>query len=394
MRQFLHAAQCASTVETSISSRCYVKSFPLLMSQPTDLTTIQIKSSPTASLNLTWGESDSTFKLSSTPNRDLESGELLVKNLMFSNDPSQRSWIQKGAIEEALYSKPIREGQNMESFAVYQVLKSNNDKYKQGELLVGMTYWGDNVIIPGNFVQNTIDPESPLPLTAHLDFLGITGLTAYVGLFDVANLKASDVLVVSGAAGATGAVVVQIAKHVIGAKKVIGIAGGKTKCDYVKSLGADECVDYRDPNFFLSMKQALGEDKECDVFFDGVGGSILDQMLILTKRHGQVIACGAIAGYNDSSKFAIKGWPLIITRRLNVKGYIILDYLKDAKSIGMKLISYVQDGKIKIDNDSFELVDLTKEKDALKKIPLVFNTLFTGEKKFGKLITQIAEPKL
>lgn len=359
---------------------------------PSTSKVLYVNQSPVKEMNLDLNADDATFKLKSVPIEPLKDGQLLVKSLYFSNDPSQRAWIQKGIPPAAMYVDPIKQGENMKSIAVVQIIESTSKSYAKGEVVVCQTLWSDYAVIPEAAVFNKVDVDAGLPLTAYLDFIGITGLTAYYGLTDVASVKASDVVVVSAAAGATGSMAVQIAKHVIGCKKVIGIAGGPSKCEFVKSIGADECVDYKDPNLFANMVKALGEDKEADVFFDGVGGKILDMMLLLTKRHGQVLACGSIAGYNDSSASNVSAWGLITVRRLIVKGFIVLDFLPKAAEAVPKLLEYFKQGKITSTDDSISLVDLSGKSDAVEQIPLAFNKLFNGEKQVGKLITKLADP--
>lgn len=360
---------------------------------PPNTTTIHVKNSPDAEMVTKFGTPESTFEMKVEPLRELKQGELLVRNLYLSNDPTQRVWIAKDIPEEALYVEPIRAGDPMKAYAVVQVLKSNDPKFKQGDLLSSLTYWGDNVIIPSSYSNAKIYKFLGYPLSAYVDIVGGTGLTAYFSMFEVHKLKKSDVLVVSGAAGATGSMVVQLAKKVIGARKVIGIAGGEAKCNFVKSLGADECVDYRSKDFAGDMKKALGEDKECDVFFDGVGGEILEQMMLLTKKHGTIIACGSVSGYNDQDKLAIRTWGLITTRRLNVKGFIVIDYLHKAMSAVLWLTWWLKRGYIKYDPSNLEIDDLSDDKNSLEKLPVVLNKLFNGQKKNGKLVTKLADPQ-
>ncbi|CAH6720446.1 uncharacterized membrane protein [[Candida] jaroonii] len=362
------------------------------MSLPTKSTLVAVNEPPTYEINATFDQPESTFKIVEKEIGELQDGQLLVKNLYLSNDPTQRGWITKNPNREAMYVEPIGANDIMRSYGLVEVLDSKSETHKVGDIYMGTTYWGDNVVVPALFLSLKVDKSVPLPLTAYVDWVGGTGLTAYFGLYDVAQLKKEDVLVVSGAAGATGAMVVQIAKHLIGAKKIIGIAGGQEKCDFVKSIGADECVDYRSKDFSGDMKKALGEDQECDVYFDGVGGEILDQMFSFVKRRtGVVVACGAIAGYNDSSKLWVKNWGHIITRRLNVKGFIVTDYLGEAQKAIQAIVGGVKAGKIKVDN-TLHLEDLSKESEPLKQLPTIYNKLFNGEKKAGKLLTKLADP--
>ncbi|EGV64317.1 hypothetical protein CANTEDRAFT_114027 [Yamadazyma tenuis ATCC 10573] len=353
---------------------------------------LYVHKNPVKEMDLDVDSPNATFKIRSTDLPALKDGQVLVKNLMFSNDPSQRAWIQKDIPAESMYVAPIRQGQAMSTLALSQVVESNNKGFSAGDLVRCSTSWSDYAVVDQQSLFDKIPENSGFSLDSYLDILGFTSLTAWFGVYDVAQLKASDVLVVSGAAGATGSVVVQIAKNIIGCKKVIGIAGGKDKCDFVKSIGADDCLDYKAPKLLENMKQALGDD-ECDVFFDGVGGRILDMMLLLTKQHGQIIACGSVAGYNNASASSVNAWGLITTRRLTVKGFIILDYFAKFSETTTKLIEAAKAGKLQNTAESKTVVDLSRDPDFLKRVPKTYNMLFNGEKKNGKLITKIAEPQ-
>lgn len=356
---------------------------------PAYTSTILVKNSPTGMMNAGVGAPDSTFEIVRQPLGELARGEVLVKNLYISNDPVQRVWIEKDIPEGAVYITPIKAGEPMQCYSVVKVLKSNDPRYKTGDLVPTMSKWGDNVVL-SSMMGSKIIKSLGFSFTDYLDAVGGTGLAAYFGLFEVAKLKKSDVLVVSGASGATGSMAIQIAKKIIGAKKVIGIAGGQAKCQFVRSLGADECVDYKDGDFSNNMQKALGDD-ECDVFFDGVGGKILDDMMLLIKRHGTIIACGSVSAYNTTDS-AIYNWGCITMRRLHVHGFVLLDHYNDFFKATLWMWWYIRRGYIRVDESQTELVDLTETPDAVAQIPVVFNRLFNGQKKNGKLVTKLSDP--
>ncbi len=212
---------------------------------------------------------DATFKYVETELAPLKEGQILVKTVYISNDPAQRSWIAPG---KAKYTAPVYEGDVMKAQGIAKVVESKSSKYSVGDYIVGMIGWSQYSIFADTDSLRKVSDE--LPLTAYLGIAGMTGLTAYFGLTRVGGAKKGTVILVSAAAGATGSVVVQLAKHVIGAKKVIGIAGGSAKADYVKSLGADYAIDYKSSTFAKDLKKALGEDK-IDLFFDNIGGKFL-----------------------------------------------------------------------------------------------------------------------
>jgi NADPH-dependent curcumin reductase CurA len=171
--------------------------------------------------------SDSTFSLQNTTLPTPGADQALVKTLYFSNDPAQRGWIQKGIDPERLYVPPVKQGEVMRSFGIAEVIESNTDALKKGQLVTGSLGWTEYAVVSSKEVRVVqADPSAGIRPTHHLGALGGTGLTAYYGIVDIARATKDDIVVVSGAAGATGSMVVQIAKHIIGCKKVIGIAGG------------------------------------------------------------------------------------------------------------------------------------------------------------------------
>ena len=194
----------------------------------------------------------------------------------------------------------------MRSRNVSQVLESRSQKYSKDDLVLGSTGWCDYAVVDEGTLERKIEKVPGLKETHFLGALGLTGLTAYYGIKEIARASADDTVLVSGAAGATGSMVVQIAKSLLGCKKVIGLAGDKDKCKWVESLGADVCLNYKDGDFKQQLKKAT--DEYVDVYFDNVGGDILDLALTRMKRYGRVAACGAITQYNKGDKDGLKNW--------------------------------------------------------------------------------------
>ncbi|KAJ9091506.1 hypothetical protein QFC19_009051 [Naganishia cerealis] len=357
---------------------------------PTQTKTFIVNEQPIKNVNYELGQKHSTFKLVDQTLQPLQDGHVRVKTLYLSNDPTQRSWIQKGINPERMYVPPVGQGEPMRSLGIGQVVESKSSTYKNGDLVICLLYWSQYCDIDEQQIDSKV-PDASIPLPVYLSTLGMTGLTAYFGIREVAKAKKGDTVVVSAASGATGSMVVQIAKAI--GCHVIGISGGEEKCRYVESIGADACVNYKDPAFRKNMVKALGDKKFCDVFFDNVGGDILDVMLALTKVNGTIVACGAIAGYNDHTKMQIRNWGEIIVNRLTVKGFIILDH-KDKYGAAVKEIAgWIKEGKVKADESAFNLVDLTGE-SKFTEVPIVWGTLFSDNKKPGKLLTKLADPKL
>lgn len=344
---------------------------------------------PQSALQLDESKPEPTFRLEKQKLEPLAEGQLLVRTIYLSNDPTQRAWIQKGNSKENLYMRPILPNEPMRAFGIGEVVESRSDTHPKGTRFTSLLTWADYSIINASDVMHVIK-DTQIPLTWHLSALGVTGLTAYFGIFSVADLKSTDTIVISAASGATGSMCVQFAKKVVGAR-VIGISGGPEKCRWVESIGADVCVDYKDPKFYDNMVEALGEGKTCDVYFDSVGGKILDDMLSLTKVSGKVIACGCISGYNDRLKSVVNAWPMIIVRKLTVKGFIVVDYVSEFGRAAGDIAKWIQEGKISMDEKSIAIVDASKD---LSKIPEIWGRLFTDAKGPGKLITQVTDLKV
>ncbi|OAK97292.1 NAD(P)-binding protein [Phaeosphaeriaceae sp. SRC1lsM3a] len=327
---------------------------------------------------------DSTFSLESTTLPSPGADQVLVKTLYFSNDPAQRGWIQKDMDPERLYTAPVLKGEVMRSYAIAEVVESNASALSKGQLVMGTFGWTEYAVVDAKDAR-PIQPDASAGIRAthFIGALGGPGLTAYNGLIDVARATKDDVVVVSGAAGATGSIVVQLAKNVLGCKKVIGIAGGDKKCRWVESLGADVCVDYKASNFTEELKKAT--DGFVQVYFDNVGGEILDLMLTRMARHGRIAACGAVATYNSLGESGIKNWFEIITNRIEVKGFIVTDAVVAGKAgawLG-ELVKGVKEGKIQIGPET-ETVVPTKFED----VPKTWTMLFKGGNT-GKLVTEI-----
>lgn len=328
--------------------------------------------------------SNSTFAIETTTLPVPSSNQALVKTLYLSNDPAQRGWIQKDMDPERLYTKPVVKGEVMRAFAVSEVIESNIDGITKGSLVIGVSGWTEYAVVNKGEVRPVqADESSGIRPTHFLGALGGTGLTAYYGLIDRVRASKEDTVVVSGAAGATGSMVVQLAKHIVGCKKVIGIAGGEKKCRWVESLGADICVDYKSASFKEDLKKAT--EGFVEIYFDNVGGEILDLMLKRIKTHGRIAACGAVATYNSLGETGVKNWFEIITNRIEVRGFIVTDAIESGKAgpwIG-ELTQAVKDGKIKMGADT-ETVVPTKFED----IPKTWTMLFEGGNT-GKLVTEL-----
>jgi NADPH-dependent curcumin reductase CurA len=362
------------------------------MSVPSTYREVDLNELPTDKVNLNYDDQKATYKIVSKKfsESDLKDGQVVVKPIYFSNDPAQRMWIQKPDPKSPSrsYMKGPEVGEPMPAIALGEVVVSKSSKYTVGDKVTAKLYWSEYCIVDEASIFNKIDESLGLPLTYYLSFLGLTGLTAYFGLLEVGKLQKGQTVVISAASGATGSTAVQIAKHLVGAGKVIGISGSDAKCEWVESLGADKCVNYNSPSFHDDLRAAIGKDF-ADVYFDNVGGEILDFMLKQVKDGGRVIACGAISTYNDPEKRKILNWSAIITQKLKVEGFIVLQFgAKFPDAIGV-LSKGLKEGKIR-STEGINVVDITKELDVLAAVPKTWTLLFAPEKGNGKLITKVA----
>ncbi|KAL8727463.1 MAG: hypothetical protein Q9166_006051 [cf. Caloplaca sp. 2 TL-2023] len=327
-----------------------------------------------------------TFALKTASFPFLSSDHLFLKTLYLSNDPAQRGWISANVDPARLYTAPVPTGSPMYARGICEVLQSSTEGWQKGELVLATCGWTEYVVLEASKCQKIPNLEG-LPgvgVTQFLGALGLTGLTAWFGIKEVVKAVPDDTVVVSGAAGATGSMVVQIAKHVVGCKRVIGIAGGEEKCKWVKEhLGADACVDYKHASFVEELKKET--EGFVEIYFDNVGGEILDLMLTRIKKFGRIAACGAVAEYNKDSEqgYGIKNWFQIVSNRIEIKGFIVLDFLAKAEEATVELVKATREGKIKVDEGNETVVET-----GFEGVPATWMKLFEGGNR-GKLITKL-----
>ncbi len=300
-------------------------------------------------------------------------GEALAKVRYLSIDPTIRTWMD----DAPGYLPPIGIGEVVRSGGIAEVLESNCDTYQPGQLLFGMTGWQDYVVADDGQRAMQLLPAGIAPTTA-IGLLGITGTTAYFGLLDVGKMKEGDTVVVSGAAGATGSTVGQIAR-IKGAGKVIGIAGGQEKCSWiVDELGFDAAIDYKGENVAVRLHEEAPEG--IDVYFDNVGGEILNTCLAQLAMKGRVVVCGAISAYNDRG--ALKGpanYVNLIRVRGRMEGFLILDYFDRLPEAQAEMAGWLSEGKLRSAEHVVE---------GLENAPDALNLLFTGGN-VGKVIVKV-----
>lgn len=318
---------------------------------------------------------DSCFRWTEEPApAATKDGEILLRNLFLSMDPTQRGWIARDT-----YMPAVRIGDVMRSGAAARVVESRDPAFAPGDVVIGMFGWQDYAVVKS-------DPERPLmklppglPVELAMSALGLTGLTAYFGVLDVGKPKAGETFVVSGAAGATGSVAGQIAR--IQGCRVIGIAGGREKCDWLlKEAKFDAAIDYKSESVGARLRELCL--KGIDVYFDNVGGEQLDDALANLAMHGRIVVCGAIATYNDAElRPGPKNYLNLIVKRGRMEGFLVLDYMPRAMEAVMQLWTWVREGKI---------VDRVDVQQGLENAPKTLQRLFEGKNQ-GKQLLKIDE---
>ena len=302
---------------------------------------------------------------------ELSEGEVLVRNLYLSCDPTQRAWIGRDT-----YLPAVKIGDVMRSIAAGEVVESRDSRFDPGQLVQGMLGWQDFAVTEPGAALSPLLPG--IPIEASLSVLGLNGLTAYFGLLEIGRPKEGETVVVSAAAGATGSLVGQIA--LINGCRVVGIAGGEAKCRWVRELGFHEVIDYKAEDVPARLREAC--PRGIDIYFDNVGGSLLNAALACLAMQGRVVLCGAIARYNESAtEPGLSNYGQLIVQRGRMEGFIVLDYYNRATEAIPILYGWMTAGKLKYRTDIVH---------GLENAPAALVRLFTGEN-LGKQLVKIAE---
>lgn len=318
------------------------------------------------------------WQLTSEPVAEPADGTVLVKTLELSLDPAMRGWLNDGKS----YIPPVGIGEVMRAGGIGRVIASKDPAFAPGDVVSGLLgvqeYCQAAAGMPGSRSLQKIDLALGTP-AQWLNVFGMPGMTAYFGLKDVGLPKAGQTLVVSGAAGAVGQTVGQLGK--IWGMRVVGIAGGAAKCDWVvKELGFDACIDYKGGSVREGLKAHC--PKGVDVYFDNVGGEILDHVLARLAPKARIVICGAISQYNNTTPIqGPKNYMSLLVHRARMEGFVIFDYTERFPEAIAELAGYLKDGRLKSKED---IVD-----GGVAAFPQTLNKLFAGEN-FGKLVLRVA----
>jgi len=296
-------------------------------------------------------------------------GMIRVRNQWLSVDPYMRGRMN----DVKSYVPAFQVGEPMEGGAVGEVVESKAEGFAPGDLVQHMAGWRDEAVMPARAANKL--PNLGVPPERFLGVLGVTGATAYFGLFDVAQAREGDIVFVSAAAGAVGSVVVQAAKAK--GMTVIASAGGPEKCEFVRSLGADRVIDYKAGSILKGLAAAAPDG--VDVYFDNVGGDHLDAAFAVARNNARFAICGMIEGYNDTTPMSFRFIQRIIAARIMTKGFIVLDYMPRMAEFYAEMGPWLASGAVK----SRETIV-----DGLESTPDAFLGLFRGENT-GKMLVRL-----
>ena len=314
---------------------------------------------------------ESDFRIVETEVADPADGELLVKNLFLSLDPYMRGRMNEGKS----YAARVELDHVMVGSTVGEVVASRHPKLKVGDVVLGGFGWQAYGLSKGEGLMK-LDPAK-VPLSAYLGAAGMPGVTAWYGLFDIGKPKPGETVVVAAASGAVGSVVGQLAK--LHGCRAIGIAGGKDKCDYVTGeLGFDACLDHRDPSLKERFREATPGG--VDVYFENVGGAILDMVLARLNAFARIPLCGLVSQYNATEAYGVKNFGALLTNRVTLQGFIVSEHMDRWPAALADLAGHVAAGRLKYRESIAEGLD---------SAPSAFIGMLEG-KNFGKQLVKIA----
>lgn len=312
------------------------------------------------------------WRFTEEPACEPDEGEILVQVLYLSVDPAMRGWMS----DRKSYMPPVQIGEVMRALGVGRVVRSKHPDFAQGDCVSGTLGVQEYARVRADSVFKVDPALAPLP--KYLSVLGMTGMTAYFGLLEVGKAQSGDTVAVSAAAGAVGSAVGQIAK--IKGCRTVGIAGGPEKCRYLRDeLGFDAAIDYREDNLYAKLREYCPNG--IDVYFDNVGGEILDAALANLAMRARVVICGAISQYNQED--AMRGpanYLSLLVNRASMEGFLVFDYAARYPQAAREMAGWLREGRLR----SHEEIVV-----GIERFPETLLRLFTGEH-LGKLLIQVA----
>lgn len=316
-----------------------------------------------------------TFELVEDVIPEIGDGEALVRTQWISLDPTNRGWIR----DEPTYLPPVAIGEVMRALGLGQVITSKHDAYREGQLVQGLLGWQEWAVASDSAPLLPVAEIPGVSPREYLGVLGMTGLTAWVGIRDIGRPQLGETVVVSAAAGAVGSVAGQIAR--IEGARVVGIAGGPEKCGVLtEQLGFDAAVDYRAADWREQL--AAATPNGIDVDFENVGGEIMDAVFARLNLRARVALCGLISGYNDSERPAgPRNFSHLLVQRVRLQGFIVLDHFDRMSEAVTELSAWMREGKL----DALDTVV-----EGFEQLPSAINMLFDG-KNIGKLLLHVTD---
>lgn len=317
----------------------------------------------------------SDFRLEPAELAEPGDGDLLIEVLSFSVDPGMRSRLTADSYAPAL---PL--GDAIESAGIGRVLESRDERFARGDLVMGGLGWRSHLVTPSKGIAK-LDPSlfaGPVSATAAIGVLGVPGLTAYFGLLDLGTPKAGETVLISSAAGPVGATAGQIAR--LKGCRAVGIAGSPEKCGYLIDLGFDAAIDYRKaPDLTAAIGEACPDG--IDVYFDNVGGEMLDAAILNTRTNARIVVSGQISEYNRKTPQGIRNTTRFITHRLRMEGLVVYDYRKRFAEAQAEIAGWIRSG---------DLTYREEISDGIEGAPAAFIGLFEGAN-FGRRLIRVAD---
>ena len=312
--------------------------------------------------------SEDCFALESFTHDAPQDGQVLIRTHYFSLDPGMR-----GRLSGDSYAAGLKIGDTIESAGIGEIIASKSERFAVGDMVMGGLGWTQALAHPDRGLQK-LDPalfDDKVAMTATIGVLGVPGLTAWFGLQDLGQPQAGETLLISSAAGPVGATCGQISKTL--GLSVIGIAGGADKCAYLTDLGFDAVIDYKAEDNLVNAIEAAAPDG-VDIYFDNVGGEMLDAAILNMKPKGRIVVSGQVAEYNREKPVGIRQTTRFITHRLRMEGLVVYDYAKQFPEVQAAMAALIRDGKLAYKEDI---------SDGIEDAPRAYAALFAGAN-FGR----------